>query len=236
MPFIGPIVKPALARYRARKVIDGLDAAIAERGRLNALSPLEGLGNAERFRAVSTLLEATLLARTRSHPAAGGEHVETYLQRYEEEYSMAHHELKNEPATRAEVVALGLALKEVALSLDAEIAGFRGSSQTLLEENRRALTALRTESMAMLGAEARRMDARIAESTAALQRTADRTAADVQEQIALSRTYFQGQTEQLRAAHEEMRAEFALAQHRLRMWLYTALTLAAGAALVAFIR
>ncbi|HEV7590424.1 MAG TPA: hypothetical protein VGO40_20100 [Longimicrobium sp.] len=234
MPVIGPIVRPTLAHLRARKIIGRLDQAIAEREGLRTAPLLDGMAGTARYDAASTLLEATLYARTGSAPAGErGRLREQYHRRREEEYWMANEDLRKEAATRAEVAALGLAVKEVAVSLDSEIEQFRGSAATLVGETQGALTRLRLESLQIVRSETERLDTRLSEGASAVQAGVDRAVAELRGQLAVQHDFQRRQNAELLAAQEALRAALVRSIGKLRLGLYTVLALAAVATVLA---
>lgn len=90
-----------------------------------------------RFNAAERLLDATLVRRLAEKPSVAERRriVDRYLQRSYEEYRMAREELNATPATRADVVVLGLALREIALTLDQEVDDFRGRYRTIAHQH-----------------------------------------------------------------------------------------------------
>jgi hypothetical protein len=78
----------------------------------------------ERFHIVLTLENAKLHQRLQADGLTARRRLQLqqeYLNRIEEEFEMAEKDLEQEQATRAEVTALGLALKELALTLQGEM-------------------------------------------------------------------------------------------------------------------
>lgn len=90
-----------------------------------------------RFNAAERLLDATLVRRLAEKPSVAERRriVDRYLQRSYEEYRMSKDELNATPATRADVVVLGLALREIALTLDQEVDDFRGRYRTIAHQH-----------------------------------------------------------------------------------------------------
>lgn len=163
IPFASVFVKPVIARQKAQKIIERLDQAIREAERQERRSLLDGLAGVERFNAAAAHLEATLLVRAETLRDAAGRAalLSRYLQRLQEEYEMARNDLKQVPASRAEVVALGLALKEVALSLDTELAQFRGTADQTVREVRSGVAGARDEALQQVERAAAELDGRL---------------------------------------------------------------------------
>ncbi|MEA2344257.1 MAG: hypothetical protein QOF63_2426 [Thermoanaerobaculia bacterium] len=109
---------------------------------------LSSFSGVERFDAAHRLLDAALIQRLRtSADPERPEIIEQYLTRSHEEYAMARENLAAVPATRADIAALGLALKELTLTFDRELAAFReGSATELTRITDRAQAELRESS------------------------------------------------------------------------------------------
>lgn len=211
MAIIGLIVKPVVARTRAQKQIEHLERGIAELEQLERRGPLDGVPPAARYQAAATLAEATLLARAAEAPANREQLVQKYFARMEEEYSMAKPTLQQTTATRAEVVALGLALKEVALSLDGEIATFRAQAARLVDEARLKVVALQGEAVRAAAAEAGR---KLDEGRRSLAVAAEDEARQAVERIAGQLEQQVGAAEEKIAATVEERLASGIAEQR----------------------
>lgn len=139
---LGALVRVMRKSYRGSHEADRLDVAIGtlEQQYLNPV--LSTFTGTERFNVATRLLDATLLHRLKDRPsnAARTHIVNQYLAKFSEEYEMAKSNLASEPATRAEVVALGLALREISLTLDNEVEEFRSHIATLTTEQGKALS------------------------------------------------------------------------------------------------
>jgi hypothetical protein len=88
-----------------------------------------------RFVFVRSILEASLLERLEAATTNEQKLLlkETHFQRMRKELEMNKKNLEKQPATRADVAVLGLALQEVALCLDEHVTLFKKSGQTELE-------------------------------------------------------------------------------------------------------
>ena len=88
-------------------------------------APLDHYKGIERFEAAQSLMDAWLFQQLeQTEGASSSEVLNEYLEVLYREYQMAKSDLAKENATRDEVVALGLAMKEMAFSYDKEIAAF----------------------------------------------------------------------------------------------------------------
>ena len=171
MAFIGPIVKPFLKRREAKKKIEALDQAIAEAERAYSEPFIDTLTGVERFESAVGLLDSTLLLRINTASAKDDRDqlVHEYLDKLNEEYQMARIDLKRNSASRAEVVALGLAIKEIALCLDREIASFQEHARESVSDFRRAMEDLQPEVQHRLDAEVAALEQTFKQSIALLQ-------------------------------------------------------------------
>jgi hypothetical protein len=122
---------------------DQLDATITSLESEYAKPVLATFNGVARYDAAERFLDATLLRRLQTQPSDVERRniIRRYLDRFHEEYVMAKPDLAGTPATRAEVVALGVALREIALTLDDEIADFRARSAVVLDEQRASGTS-----------------------------------------------------------------------------------------------
>jgi len=102
---------------------------------------LNHLQGAKRYEAAETLFSIALgdaLCAAGSDQKKQLEIKYHYLDRLRDEYEMSKETLSKELANKAEVVALGLALREVALSLDDEIEKFRKNTVELRDRTQKA--------------------------------------------------------------------------------------------------
>jgi iron-sulfur cluster repair protein YtfE (RIC family) len=149
---VGWLIKIGTKLFQGHVQTKNLSALIAKAEEEYQRPLLASFSGLERFDAAVRLLDATLIRRLagRPAPAARGEAVDLYLHRNYEEYQMSQEDLRTIHATRAEVVALGIALKEIALTLDREIEAFRSAGVDEACEQRRALETHVKQSRAQL--------------------------------------------------------------------------------------
>lgn len=121
---IGTLVKLATKVVRGRSKTKELSRLVSLTESEYNRPILTRFSGSQRFDAAARLLDATLIRRLASSPRGVEREriIDLYLQKNFEEYTMAKEELGAIHASRSEVIALGIALKEMALCLDAELA------------------------------------------------------------------------------------------------------------------
>jgi hypothetical protein len=139
---IGAAIRFVRKMYQGGAKVEQVDAAIAKLEKECAAPVLSPFRGRERFDAAVRLHDATLLRRVQQKPDATTRLtlIDAYVESTVKEYEMAKADLTSTPATRADVVALGLALKQIALSLDEEISVFRTKGAVLMAEEQATLT------------------------------------------------------------------------------------------------
>ena len=116
MALFGPIFKALRGTRRAVKLPELIAAAEKE----YETPLLETVTGSERFDLVVGLLDANLYQKIVQEGLPSREFRKKYVRMLKEEFRMAKEELQAEPANRAEVVALAIGLKEMAVNIDAQ--------------------------------------------------------------------------------------------------------------------
>lgn len=178
---IGALIRVVSKANKGIRQMENLETAIGELGKQCRVPVLDNFPGVARFDAAISLLDATLIRRlTDAHrPAQRWPMIRQYLAKNYEEYQMAKEQLKVVPAMRSEVVALGLALKEVSLTLDREVEDFRRQGADVKKEIHAALES----ALAKLS---KRIDERLA--SAALEQKTLILAADARQEAFFART------------------------------------------------
>jgi hypothetical protein len=193
---LGAIIRVFRKTVGGLQRADQLDATITSLEGEYAKPVLATFTGVARYDAAERFLDATFVRRLQTQPSDVERRniIRRYLDRFHEEYVMAKPDLEGSPATRAEVVALGLALREIALTLDDEIADFRARSAVLLDENRASGTSTATlarqkvdEAILRLSGEVRSSVERVErELHSSIDSSFSRHAQDVSERLAIS--------------------------------------------------
>jgi hypothetical protein len=141
---LGAIANLVVRTRKYEKALEQVDALIGRLEEENAKSPLGGLSGIELVDSTVVFLDATLDLRMRD---AKGEKklklIKSYLEKIEEVYLMNKKILEDTPATRKEILALGLAIRHIAVALDQEFTSLN-SLKTLVDaelKNVQAVTA-----------------------------------------------------------------------------------------------
>lgn len=167
---IGAAAKAAAEEIKHQRWFSNLEESCADAKRKYHEPLLDQLRGSRRYDAASALQGATLHLRMN---AASREEdrtrlVDTYLNAMEQEYEMAKEDLNGEPATRGQLVALGLAMHEFSLSYPRDLASVEAR---LADQIAAGQAAHRSELASTVHALAGKLD-----SVAAAQRTQLKTA------------------------------------------------------------
>ena len=122
---IGALLKVGRKVYQGNKRGEELPKLIAFTEADIARPILDRFRGADRFFAARTLLDATLEDEMATKRANRQQAVQSYLDALEGEFNLARASLEGKGATQAEVAALGIAVREVSLTLDDEVNKFR---------------------------------------------------------------------------------------------------------------
>jgi hypothetical protein len=165
MAIIGPAVKAARRIHSGRRQVRVLDQAINRAQSESSRAVLDGFCGAQRFDAAQVFLDGTLAKRLDEAPDERDRWFDLYLNKLFQEYQMAAEELKRITASRGEIVALGIAVKEIALTLDRNLESFRRDADHKFREGLRDVRAQAARELAEARAEQlehlRKMDARL---------------------------------------------------------------------------
>jgi len=129
---VGALIKAAKGGVQAYR----LPELISEAERELATPLLNHYTDAQRFEIASRLLEAALFHQLTTTPDQADHIKANYLSRLRQEFNMARSTLSQQPAMRDEVASLGIALREVALTLDKNIEGFEAQGAKAIEQVR----------------------------------------------------------------------------------------------------
>lgn len=146
---IGAAIKTGFKIKENKAKIARLESLVAQLENQQKEPFFKALSGIERFDTLLPLLDATFAQKVKAVRTQGDKDglVTNYLGTAYKEFLMAKEELQKTPASRAEVAALGLALREVSVTLDKEISSLRvkgeetfrqqGSRYVALEEDLR---------------------------------------------------------------------------------------------------
>jgi len=171
MPIFGALARFFGQQQKGQQQIEQLDRAIEETEKVCSKPLLDGFSGTDRFDAAQRWLDATLTQRTNG-PDVGqrDEITENYLEKMHQEFEMARDELQGTTATRAEVVALGLATRELSLSFDSSLETLTRQAQEVLRTNvDRAEVRLQEQLTAWLDSQSQAIARRQQEAEQALQ-------------------------------------------------------------------
>lgn len=130
MPFLGA----------ALRVVAGLTTTFALRkqiGRIEntlAVPIVDKYSGVQRYEIAARLAEIRLIHELETDPASCSDAKRFWKETVTEELKMAETELQQQHATRAEVVALGIAVRELALNLDEQVTAFQEKAQKAFAE------------------------------------------------------------------------------------------------------
>jgi hypothetical protein len=91
----------------------------------------------ERFKIASKLFESQLIFQINQSPNNKKYYKQQYILILKEEFNMSKHELSKQPATMADIAAITIALKEVAISLDDTINQFEIYAQSSISNHQK---------------------------------------------------------------------------------------------------
>jgi hypothetical protein len=130
MAIIGALFKAGRGIHRSAQLPDLIEAA--ER---RASTPiLDTISGVERFDVAVAIQDALLVRQAKTGPVSQAER-KHYIRKLRKEYQMAKSDLESQPANRAEVAALAIGLKELALNLDEQVSRFRQQSEQQLRQH-----------------------------------------------------------------------------------------------------
>jgi len=120
---VGAVTNFFVRRRKYKKELEQIDAVIVRLEGENAKPLLNGFSGIDLVDSTIVLLDATLDKRIKEVKGTKKlQWIKLYLERIEEVYSMNKDTLEDIPATRKEIVALGLAIRHMAVALDQEFA------------------------------------------------------------------------------------------------------------------
>jgi hypothetical protein len=154
MPFgLGAITNYFVRTRKYKQHLDQVDAAIARLEDEHGKPVLTYFSGIELVDATIVLLDATLEKRIQE---SSGEKklkwIKLYLERIEEVYLMNKDKLEDIPATRKEMLALGLAVRHIAVAIDQEFASLNALKSQVNQElqNVRSVTGEYAKSLQVL--------------------------------------------------------------------------------------
>lgn len=144
IPGLGAAVRLTRGVHQKKQI----ESRIAELTRLNTTPAVDEYTGLQRFEVATVICDAQLglVLDGKAGKRSVREECDHYLDVMEREYEMVLEEAASAPATKAEVFALGLALKEVALSFDEISAEFTTSSERQLARLKQELANNRKQS------------------------------------------------------------------------------------------
>ena len=140
---LGAAIKTAFKIRQNRAVLKSLEqkAALLESEQKEPF--FSSLVGSERFDTLLPLLDASFFHKSKVTRSADDKDnlVRLYLGAVDKEFAMAKDELQKSPASRAEVAALGLALREITVTLDREIGALRAKGDDTFSRQASRLAA-----------------------------------------------------------------------------------------------
>src|SRR5436309_9643104 len=133
---IGAVVRLFTKGYENNRKLNELGKIVNDLEAQQRTPFFDLLTGVERFDTVLPLLDAAFSRNIAlvTNAAAKRTLVSNYLTKIQREYEMAKEELSQIPASRAEVAALGLALREISVALDKEIDDLRSKGQDIFTQ------------------------------------------------------------------------------------------------------
>ena len=141
---IGAAIKTGFKIKENKAKIGKLETLVAQLENQQREPFFKNLSGVERFDTLLPLVDATFAHKVKSVRTQADKDslVRNYLETAHKEFLMAKEELQKIPASRAEVAALGLALREVSVTLDKEIAGLRVKGEEIFKQQASRCSAL----------------------------------------------------------------------------------------------
>jgi len=127
MAIFGPLLRIGKGAHRTHKLPQLIQDA-ENKIRTPILSKFSG---AERFEAASKLIDADIF---RTETGVDRRKLLDALDKLEREFRMAQNELSRQTATKADVVSLGIVVREMAVGYDLEVAAFQNARSQSLQE------------------------------------------------------------------------------------------------------